>query len=94
MVDIKYLPSSSKVFLEGNSYIVFIDVIIDGELASYVLHCEGNPRVIFKLVKENWDKLHQHKYYMLKHLSILGKNSECIVDDETIGQLYRFKGDL
>lgn len=82
---------NSTVLLEGDTYIVFIDAVIGDELASFVLHAEGNPRVIYRLVKENSDKLHSNKYYMLKDVKTFGNHSEVVatIDGK---QLYKLKG--
>lgn len=83
---------NSKVFAEGKTFIVFIDCIIDNKLASFVLHTEGNPRVILKLYLENKHKLHSDIYYMLKNDSIFKNHSE-LVYEESGEKIYKYIGD-
>ncbi len=85
---------TSHVFIDGSTYIVFVDAVIEGKDASYVLHAEGSARKIYKLYLENKHKLHTDKYYMLRDKRFFGNHSEEVAVDEDGQTLYKYTGEL
>ncbi len=84
----------SLVLAEADSFIVYIDAIIGGKLASYILHAKGNARVLLRMTKENRDKLHSDIYYMLDNEWTFKNHSEVVGTDASGKKLYKFKGNI
>lgn len=83
----------SRVFSEGNSYMVFIEVILEGRLASYLLHCEGNPRVLYRIFKECKGFLHPDKYFMLKDEKFFRNHCVEYSRDDSGDIIYKYTGE-
>ena len=85
------VESTTYIGDDNTSYFVFMDAVIDNKMSSYILHCEGNPRVLYKLWKEIKDDFADKEvYYMLKRKEILGNHSIKVTVDNNGQILYKY----